>query len=305
MSKVHWLALSTLSGVGGVTARRLLGRFGSIEAVFEARDEELESVPRFTAATVAQLRALSLDALEAELASLSDEGLDVLTWDDDDYPANLLPLRSAPPVLFVRGDLRPGDAQAVAIVGSRRATSSAVDLAEWLARELAGRGLTVVSGLALGIDTAAHRGALQAEEGRTLAVLGSGLRALHPRRNIPLAERIVGRGALLSELHPDTPPQGRNLMARDRLISGLGRAVIVVQAAEKGGSMDTAAKARRQGRLLLAVPGSPGTEALLDGGAERLDPQAVDLDRLARRICAYSPGEGQRQLHLWDEQPCG
>jgi DNA processing protein len=289
VSKTHWLALSTLPGIGGTTARRLIERFGSVDAVFEAPDAELQQVPRLTAEVVAHLRAISLDALEGELASLADEGLQVVTWDDPDYPANLRQVSDAPPVLFVRGDLRAGDAQAVAIVGTRQPTSQAVTLARTLARELARRGLTIVSGLAVGIDTAAHRGALQAPGGRTLAVPGSGLRTIHPRENVPLAEAITARGALLSELHPNTPARGASLMARDRIVSGLSQAVIVVEAGEKSGSLDTAAKALRQGRLLLAVPGSPGTQALLTGGAEPLDPQTADLDRLSEHIRRHTP----------------
>ena len=123
-------------------------------------------------------------------------------------------------------------------------------------------------------------------------MLGSGIRFIHPRENVPLAEEIAERGALISELHPMTPPKGRGLMARDRIISGLSRAVIVVEAAEKSGSLDTARKATRQGRLLLAVPGSPGTDALIRAGAESLDPDAVDMDVLAQRIRAYELDEG-------------
>lgn len=301
MSKLHWLAIATLPGIGGATARKLIERFGSVEAAFAAPDEELLRVPRFTAEVVARLRAVSLDVLEAELASLADEGLHVVTWDDEDYPANLRPVHDASPVLFVRGELCPTDAQAVAIVGTRQPTSQGVAVAEKLARELAGRGLTVVSGLALGIDTAAHRGALQVTGGRTLAVLGSGLRVIHPRENVTLAEAIACRGALLSELHPDTPPRGPSLMARDRILSGLSRAVIVVEAREKSGSLDTATKACRQGRLLFAVPGSPGTQALLAGDAEPLDPQTSDLDRLSQRIRAHTPSAGERQSRLWSE----
>lgn len=284
MSKVHWLALSTIPGIGGATARRLVERFGSLEAAWDASDEELRQVPRITPEVVACLRAISLDALEVELAALAEEGLDVVMWDDPGYPANLRHLGDAPPLLFVRGNLRPTDVQAVAIVGTRQPTPQGAAFAEKLAHGLAERGLTIVSGLALGIDTAAHRGALQAAGGRTLAVLGSGLRAIHPRENISLADAITHQGALLSELHPDAPPRGPNLMARDRIMSGLSRAVVVVEAGEKSGSLDTAAKARRQGRLLLAVPGSPGTQALLAMGAEPLDPQAADLDVLSQRI---------------------
>ena len=301
MGKEHWLALSSVPGIGGVTARRLIERFGNVEAVFDAAEEELLQVPRITQETVARLRAVSLDALEAELASLSGDNLDIVTWDDDDYPANLRSLNDAPPLLFVQGDLRPGDAQAVAIVGTREPSGQKHAFAEWLAAELAGRGLTIVSGLALGIDSAAHRGALQAAGGgRTLAVLGSGLRVIHPRENVPLAEEIARSGALLSEVHPDTSPRGPNLMARDRIISGLSRAVIVIEAGDKSGSLDTAAKARHQGRPLFAVPGSPGTEALLAAGAERLDTKALDLDCLSQRIRLSTVRERETQLSLWE-----
>jgi DNA processing protein len=300
MSRIHWLAFNSITGVGGVTARRLIERFGSIEAAFAAPDEELLAVPRFTAGMVARLRGIRLEALESELAELADEGLQVLTWDDEGYPANLRQVSDAPPLLFVRGALRSSDADAVAIVGTRQPSPEGAALAGWLARELAWRRLTVVSGLALGIDTAVHCGALAAPGGRTLAVPGSGLRTVHPRANAPLAEAIAGRGALLSELRPDTPPSGPGLMARDRIQSGLSRAVIVVEAAERGGSVDTAARARRQGRLLFAVAGSPGTDLLLAGGAEPLDPETADLDALVERIRRYEPGGGEPQLGLWE-----
>jgi DNA processing protein len=297
MSKIHWLALTTIPNVGSVTARKLLERFGSVEAIFDAPEEELLRVPRITAEAVAHLRAVSFDTLADELASLSDEGLQVLTWDDDDYPANLRPAHDAPMLLFVRGDLLPEDEFAVAIVGTRDPTPQAVTVAETLARELAELGLTIVSGLAVGIDTAAHRGALQAAGGRTLAVPGSGLRVIHPRENIPLAETIVHHGALLSEFHPNTPVRGSLLMARDRIVSGLSRAVIVVEAAVKSGSLDTAARAKRQGRWLLAVPGSAGTDLLIAQGAEAVTP-ASDLDQLAQRVRESDAGKGEQQLSL-------
>lgn len=300
MSKVHWLALSTLQGVGSVTVRKLIERFGSVEAIFDAPDADLLCVPRITAEVVARLRAISLNDLEVELTSLVDEGLQVITWDDAIYPVNLKQVQNAPPLLFMRGELQERDAQAVAIVGTRQPTSQADRLAEMLARELAARGLTIVSGLAVGIDTAAHRGALQAKNGRTLAVLGSGLRAIHPHQNISLAEEIVQHGALFSELAPNTRVRGANLMARDRIISGLSLAVIVVEAKEKSGSLDTANKARHQERLLFAVPGSPGTDALLASGAKALQPQAIDFDGLSQCISQRALGNNQtQQLSLW------
>ncbi len=299
MSTVHWLALTTVSGIGGVTARKLIERFGDVESIFEASPAELIEIPRVTEAMAAQLLAAPLDQLEDELLSLNDEGIEIVTWVDDRFPALLRPLPDAPLVLFVRGALSADDEQAVAIVGTREPTRSAVEVAHTLGRELAARGVTVVSGLALGIDTAAHRGAI--EMGRTIAVLGSGIRYIHPRENVELAEEIVKGGAILSELHPDTPPKGQNLMARDRLISGLSRAVIVIEAGEKSGSLDTATKAKKQGRWVYAVPGSAGTDLLIAGGARRIDLVMSDFDRWADEISQLSAPEPPhlQQTSLW------
>ena len=302
MSKLHWLALRTVSGIGAVTANDLIQRFGDIEAVFDASDRELLAVPRITAEVVESLRNIVWDSLEAEMFSLSEEGIDILTWDDDDYPKNLRQSRDGPPLLFIRGDLLPEDERAVALVGTRQPAPHSLEQTEWLAAQLAARGLALVSGLAIGIDTAAHRGALKAAGGRTLAVLGSGLRVIHPQQNVPLAEEIVQRGALLSESLPNSPPRGPQLMARDRIVSGLSLAVIVMEAGEKSGSMDTAMKAQRQGRKVFAVPGSPGTDALIAQGAETLVIPNVDLDALSRQIRAAVPVSeraGSKQLTLW------
>ncbi len=283
MTSAHWLALTALSGIGGVTARRLIERFGDIEAVFAAAPDELAQVPRVTLPLARQLLAAPIEQLEAELLSLNDEGIDLLTWDDARFPAYLRALPDAPLVLFMRGAIKKNDSLAVAVVGAREPSRRAEAVAATFGRELAGRGVTVVSGLALGIDAAAHRGALEAE-GRTIAVLGSGIRFIHPKENAELAEQIIGSGALVSELHPNTPPRGPQLMARDRIVSGLSRAVIVVEAGEKSGSLDTAGRARKQGRAIYAVPGSPGTDLLLANGAIRLDPGKISFDDLAERI---------------------
>jgi DNA processing protein len=282
MANTHWLALTTVSGIGGVTARKLIERFGEVAAVFAASPEDLIEIPRVTETMAAQILAAPIEQLESELLSLNDEGIDLLTWDDARFPVLLRPLPDAPMVLFMRGSLKRTDDRAVAIVGTREPTGSAVELAQALGRELAARNVTVISGLALGIDTAGHRGAI--ETGRTIAVLGSGIRFIHPKENAELAEQIIGCGAILSELHPNTPPKGQQLMARDRIISGLSRAVIVIEAGEKSGSLDTAAKAIKQGRLVYAVPGSAGTDRLLAGGAQRLDPAAMNFDQLAAEL---------------------
>lgn len=244
-------------------------------------------IPRVNEAMVEQLRAVSLEQLEQELYSLSDQEIDLLTWDDPRFPAHLRELSDAPMILFVYGTLKPDDERAMAIVGTRSPSELGIATATQLARELALRGLTIVSGLALGIDAAAHRGALEAEDGRTLAILGSGIRMIHPRANVELAAQIAEHGAVLSELMPDTPPRGLQLMARDRIISGLSRAVIVVEANEKSGSLDTAQRAKKQGRLILAVPGSEGTDLLIRGGAEQLEVKGLDVDALVSKIEEY------------------
>jgi DNA processing protein len=300
MANAHWLALTTVNGIGGVTARKLIERFGDIEAVFEAAPEELIEIPRVTEAMSAQILAAPIEQLESELLSLNDEGIDLLTWDDARFPDRLRPLLDAPMVLFMRGSLKRTDDNAVAIVGTREPTRGAVELAHTIGRELAARDLTVVSGLALGIDTAGHRGAI--ETGRTIAVLGSGIRFIHPKENAELAEQISGCGAILSELHPNTPPKGPNLMARDRLISGLSRAVIVIEAGEKSGSLDTAAKAKKQGRIVYAVPGSAGTDLLITNGARAINPAALDFDVLAEEIVQTATGaetSRPQQATLW------
>lgn len=302
MSKAHWLALAATSGIGGATARRLIERFGDIETIFAASPADLAALLRVSLATAEQLLQTPLDALDDDIASLSDEGIDLLTWDDEGFSAALRALSDAPLVLFVRGELRSEDSVSAAIVGTRAASDEGLALAERVARGLAERGVPIVSGLAQGIDTAAHWGALQADGGRTVAVLGSGLRVIHPRENTDLAEAIVACGALVSELLPNTPPRGPQLMARDRLISGLSRVVIVVEAAEGSGSLDTAARARKQGRVVFAVPGSPGTDGLLRAGAHALDPDAPDLAALeaAIRGATDAPSDPTpRQGTLW------
>ena len=303
MSKIHWLALSMIQGIGGTTARKLVERFGTVDSVFEVDEANLLAVPRVTPDIARQIRNTSLENVEAELASLDDEGITVVTLDDDDYPELLRAASDAPVVLFLCGQLRSADTRAVAVVGTREPSERGRQAAEELASELASRKWTIVSGLALGIDTAAHRGALAAKGGRTLAVLGSGLRVIHPRENVSLAEAIASRGALMSELHPATPPRGPQLMARDRIISGLSRAVIVVEAGEKSGSLDTASKARKQGRTVFAVPGSPGADQLIASGASRIEIERVKWDALIGQLEGLSlsvvASDAPQQAKLW------
>jgi DNA processing protein len=297
MSNLHYLALSRVPGIGGATARKLIERFGDIESAFAADESELAAVPRVTPDIARSIISAPLDALESELESLDDQGVSVLTWDDDDYPANLRSAPDSPYLLYAYGSLLPEDGRAVAVVGSRDASEQGIDNAQRIARGLAEQGVTIVSGLALGIDAAAHRGALNARAGRTLGVLGSGLRMIHPRSNAALAHEVAENGAILTEYHPDTPVSGPFLMARDRIVSGLSLAVIVVEAGLRSGSVDTAEKARRQNRLVFAVPGTPGCDALISSGAVPLDPG--DIDSVLPRLDDLGPEKPEEQLGLW------
>lgn len=285
MSKAHWVALTTSARVGGRTITRLLERFGSLEAALEAAPDDLRAISGIGPRTAAAIAAIDLGAVEAELVRFKERGIQVITWEDrEHYPANLLRAGDSPPVLFVRGKLSPLDTRAVAVVGTRTPSRGGAELAYQTAHELARRGWTVVSGLAVGIDTAAHRGALDAQ-GRTLAVLGAGVFNVYPQRNVPLAEEIEEWGAVLAEVHPETTVSPQNLMARNRITSGLSRAVIVTQANDDSGSVSTAHRAWQQGRAVFAVAGGDvGCEGLIRQGAQAIVPGEIDWDALSERL---------------------
>jgi DNA processing protein len=252
--RIEWLALSAVPGVGPGAFRALLKRFGGPREAMEAPLGELVEVPRVNGEIAEAIRAApaTFDRLAEEVAGLSEEDIDFLTWEDDAYPARLRTIPQSPPILWVRGALLPDDERAAAVIGSRACSEDGFAVARQIACALAEAGVTVVSGLAEGIDTAAHLGALDGR-GRTLAVLGSGVRVVTPRANWELAERITAAGALLSELRPNTPPATGALFARDRIISGLSRAVVLVEGAADSGSQDTCRHARKQHRGLFVV----------------------------------------------------
>jgi DNA processing protein len=226
--------------------------------------------------------------------SASQRGISVVAWNDPRYPAALLATPDFPPVLWFRGRLEPLDAPAVAIVGSRAASAVALETATRLAADLAARGVTVVSGLARGVDSAAHRGALL--RGRTVAVLGSGPDVIYPREHAPLADDIAREGVVLSEYPPGTPPRPFHFPQRNRIISGLSRAVVVVEAGDRSGSLITAACALEQGREVMAVPGNVlsgrnrGAHALLRDGARIVECAEDILEELG---VAAVPAESQ------------
>jgi DNA processing protein len=269
----YWIAFNKVSGIGAARLRALLDYFGDLELAWQASGHDLRQagLDKRSLSNVLQMRdALDLDA---ELERLARMGITVLTWDDPDYPRNLREVYNPPPVLYVRGQIDKCDEWAVAVVGTRQASVYGKEAARMLGAGLGQAGVTVVSGLARGIDTVAHRACLDAG-GRTIAVLGCGVDVIYPHQNSRLAAEIVGRGALVSEYALGTRPEGRNFPPRNRIISGLTLGTVVVEADMGSGARITADFAAEQGREVFAVPGSifargsRGTNELIQQGAK-------------------------------------
>jgi DNA processing protein len=234
--------------------------------------------------TLLERAAARMPAARAARDRVSSDGVVALPWTDPRYPSSLLTLTDAPPALWCRGDLACLDRVRIAIVGSRAASTAAREIAGLLAADLAASGVTVVSGLARGVDSAAHRGALA--RGRTVAVLGSGVDRIYPREHVALAAEIAAAGLVVSEYPPGRAPLPFHFPMRNRIISGLSRAVVVIEAHEKSGSLITAACALEQGREVMAVPGmvlggrNRGGHALIRDGATIVESAADILDAL-------------------------
>ncbi len=239
-SKKYWIALNMLPDIGRIRFRRLLEYFGSAEKAFFAPLKEIskvEGIGKKIGEKMARERE-KMD-LEKEFALMDRDQVKVLTWEDEIYPPRLKAIYDPPPVLYLKGEIVPEDRFAVALVGSRRATTYGKLTTERLSGELVQRGLTVVSGMARGIDTAAHRGALN-KEGRTIAVLGSGISRPYPAENKGLMGKTSESGAVISEFSMRTAPDRLNFPLRNRIISGLSLGVLVVEAAERSGVLPTA-----------------------------------------------------------------
>lgn len=297
------LLLSMISGVGPRTRRALLERFGSPAAVWDAAPSELRSVAG-VGPKLAERIIRARDELDAaaEIDVCRQAGVRILVDSDEDYPRMLAEIHDPPGVLFVRGSIEPQDALAIGIVGTRHATQYGLRQAERLAGSLARAGLTVVSGLARGIDAAAHRGALDAG-GRTLAVLGSGVLNIYPPEHKRLADELVDRGALLSESPPQASPMAGVFPQRNRIISGLSLGSIIVEAGDRSGALITARLAMEQGREVFAVPGpvdsrnSRGCHRLIRDGAKLVENADDVLEELGPLVESAPRGDGQIVRH--------
>jgi DNA processing protein len=279
-----WIALNMTPGVGPRAAARLLERFGSAEGVYAALRAELERLRLKPEAVESIVLRDRHEAAARELERVRELGADVLVLDDGTYPALLREIADPPLTLYVKGEWAACfESPCVAVVGSRRASTYGQNVAVMLARDLAGRGVCVVSGLARGVDAAAHRGALEAG-GRTVAVLGTGVDEVYPRDHKKLAEEILAKGgALVSQFPLGTPPIPENFPYRNRIISGLSLGTVLVEAAENSGSLITARLAMEQNREVFAVPGnvtsrnSFGTNYLIKGAGAKLVQQWQDV----------------------------
>lgn len=293
-SPLYWLGLARIEGLGVRGAHRLIEHFGNAQAAYTASLTELEScgIPARVAQAIFAQEGLKDAEQEQKAAEKADCRL--VVYDDEDYPPLLRQIFDSPLLLYVRGDVKALSQCALAMVGTRKPSAYGSQVAHRLARDLAERQVVIVSGLARGIDTCSHRGALEAKGGKTVAVQGRGMDEIYPRENRKLAEKIMANGAVISEFPLGTSPVPENFPIRNRIISGLALGVLVVEAAEYSGSLITARLALDQNREVLAVPGnitsaqSFGPNHLIKQGAKLVD-QWMD-------VVEEFPAEVRRQL---------
>jgi DNA processing protein len=293
-----YIALNMLPGIGVARLRRLLDVFKTPERILLARTSDLRSIPGIGPEVAeAILRWERHVDLPAELRRIADFGAKIIPHDSPDYPPLLREITSPPILLYVWGNLEPRDLRSIGIVGSRKASHYGLESAKKLSYQLAYAGLTVISGLARGIDTAAHQGALAAQ-GRTIAVLGSGFLKLYPAENKLLAEKIAASGAVVTEFSMETPADTQTFPMRNRIVAGWGSGVLIVEAGFGSGALITATQAIDQGRNVYAVPGqidrpsAAGSNRLIQQGAKLVASAADILDDL-NILLPKTPAEQQ------------
>jgi len=286
----YWLAMNKVPKVGPVTIKKLWEHFGSARAAWEAKDDHFSRIEGLSkSALTSFLENRSQIDLDDEFRAVQQKGMRVFTLEDEDYPELLRNIYDPPPVLYASGDILKEDKKAIAIVGTRKASAYGKEITRKLAFELASLGFTIVSGLADGIDTAAHRGALEAG-GRTFAVFGCGVDVIFPSTNRYLSEQIKDSGALVSEFPMGTRPEKGSFPRRNRVISGLSLGTIVVEGHYDSGAMITAKYAVDQGREVFATPGnvdldqSKGPHWLIKQGAKLVESAEDVMDELKLQI---------------------
>ena len=315
--KRYWVGFTLIKGIGAVRLQALIHHFGDLESAWRADPADLAEAGLGAKVIERVIQAREKVELEKIWEQIARQGIKILTWEDEAYPARLKEIDQPPPVLYIRGEYLPEDVFAVALVGTRRVTPYGRQITEEIDGFLAANGMTVVSGLARGVDAIAHTAALKAG-GRTVGILGSGVDKIYPPEHRALAEQMMERGAIISDYAPGTPPEASNFPPRNRIISGLSLAVVVVEAGETSGALITAEFAAEQGREVFAVPGSilapqsKGTNKLIQQGALPLLNasdlmQALNLTRVgeqkaARKALPADAVEAQL-LTVLSEQP--
>jgi len=288
--KFYWLALKAVPGIGNVTYRRLIDHFHSPEMVFRASIQDLMEVEGVGKSLAYEIKRFKGEQkILEEIKLMAKEGVSLLTIKDESYPDNLMQIYDPPPLLYIKGKMKKEDRDAIAIVGSRNASSYGTEIAKKISQELARQGICIVSGMARGIDSTAHRGALSVA-GRTVAVMGRGLDIIYPYENKNLFYEIASHGAVVSEFPMSTPPAGVNFPRRNRIISGLSLGTLIVEASVKSGSLITANFALEQGREVFAVPGnvlsfrSKGTHRLIKQGAKLVEDAKDILEEIMFKL---------------------
>lgn len=315
--KAYWVGFNLVKGIGAIRLKQILDFYGSLDVAWNSPSSGLlaAGLPKKVVENFNQVKN-QVD-LERIMENISTQKIRIMTWEDSDYPRRLREINQAPPVLFIKGAINVEDDWAVAVVGTRRVTPYGRQVAAEIARFLAQNGVTVVSGLARGVDAIAHQSALQ-NGGRTIAVLGSGVDVIYPPEHRKLGLEIAQQGAIVSDYPVGTQPDGVNFPPRNRIISGLSLATVVVEAGEKSGALITAEFAVEQGRDVFAVPGSiltpqsEGTNRLIEQGArpllkmseilESLKLEQIPEKQAARKSNPLTPAE-QKLLAKLTQEP--
>jgi DNA processing protein len=302
-----WFNLKSVPGVGNLLGKRLIDQFKSPQNIFQASDDELLQVDGVTRRHVSAIKTHKMpQGVEAEMELVERKGYRIVTLTDSDYPQLLRQIPDPPPFLYVSGRLDRSPMK-IAVVGSRNATGYGITTTKSLSANLASSGITIVSGMARGIDTAAHHGALTAG-GKTIAVLGSGLERIYPADNKPLFQRISEQGAVVSEFSLFTEPEAYNFPIRNRIISGMSLGTVVVEATKKSGSLITARLAAEQNREVFAVPGSIqsfksiGTHTLIKQGAKLVE-NAQDIIEELTPMIQYKERAGKNRRKADEDIP--